>query len=132
MFMKLPPDRPNSAGSVPVCSLNSATASTDGTHCEMFTPRLTLTVLATPSTETSPDAIGDPLAEYETLVIVSLARVSSPYRLFTTPAASVNMKRLECPLRGRLSMISLRMTDPREEDSVCNGETLPVTVTVSE
>ena len=78
MLVMLPPDRPNSPDNEPTSSLNSPIASTAGTQPEMFTPRLTFTVLATPSTKTSVAATGAPLAENRMLVIVSLGRVSSP------------------------------------------------------
>src|SRR5690606_23504797 len=98
-----PPDRPYSEESDPVCSLNSEIESTAGTQAAMLRPRFTLTVLMTPSTDTSFDVLGAPFAEKETLVAVSFGRVSSAYRLPTIPGASENMNRLLRPFSGRLS-----------------------------
>ena len=78
MLVNTPAARPYSAGSVPITNFISPTASVDGTHGERYSPRPTLTVFETPSTETSPVAGGEPLAVNSTFVPVSLGRVSSP------------------------------------------------------
>src|SRR5581483_7467915 len=106
-----------SAGSVPVMILISCTASVEGTHGERYRPRPTFTVLDTPSTETSPVAGGDPFAVNRTLVPVSVGRVSSRYRLPTTPGASIYRNRLLWPFSGCMSTVSRLITEPSDDDS---------------
>src|SRR6476619_3055624 len=104
-FMKDPPDLPYSAGSVPICSLNSATDSIDGTQGDNPVPWFTSTVFGTPSTATSLVATGEPLAGNIMLVDQSFGRPSPPMRFVVIPVARLNIRRLLCPFMGRLSMI---------------------------
>src|SRR5947199_8319888 len=112
MLVNMPPARPYSAGRVPISSLTSATPSIDGTHGERNKPRPTFTVFETPSTETSPVAGGDPLAVNNTLVPVSLGRVSSQYRFPTTPGAVMYRNKMLCPFHGMVSTIFWLTADP--------------------